>query len=183
MNFLDGAVERGGAGGQAHGFVAGEPFRVEVGGALDVNRGNAALAAAGHQLAGIVGVAAADHDHRLDLVQQPLQRLLMVLGGVAHGVDETNLGVRIQPGDGGADLGYVVGRRRRLAHDAEPSVRITADFLGDLNHVETVQVLDDALDLDMAATADDQDVETVTLKLPGGFMGAEDERTPQARGG
>ena len=53
---------------------------------------DALLAAAGHPFTRVVGVAAPNHDHRLHLLQQRVERLLVIGRGMANRIDEANVG-------------------------------------------------------------------------------------------
>src|SRR5262249_4525700 len=158
-------------------FVVRKPSGFEIGSTLYVQCRHAPLATARYEFSRVVRVSAADDHHGIDSIEQVFQGLLVLLGGMADRVGKSNFRVRIQPGDSRPDGSYVCRRRRRLADDAELDVGIAANFFRSLDHVEAAQVLDDALHLDVAVPAYQEDVEAFLLQLPGGVVSAIDERT------
>src|SRR5579864_6669992 len=100
MHFGDAGIQGRSARSQADRFLTIKPVRIEVCRALDVKRGDAFFAATHYQLTGVVGVFAAYNDHRFNLVKQVYQGLLMLLGGMANGVDKTDIGSGIKSGNG-----------------------------------------------------------------------------------
>ena len=85
MDLFDGALERRGSGGQAHGFEAAEPVGVEVGRRLHVKRSLPPHAAERGQLARVVRASTPHDDNRLDLsgyrVSMAITAALVAAGG------------------------------------------------------------------------------------------------------
>ena len=111
------------------------------------------------QLARVVRVAPADDHDRVDPVEQPLERALMLLGRQADRVDEPDLGVGIPRDDRRADPLDALARssssgRRSPAVGADRPSTSSADSITS----RSVEVFDDPLDLDVSPPADHQDV-------------------------
>ena len=70
VHLVNRRIQRRRAGRQANHFQPVKPGRIDIRRRLNVKRRHTVFPAAGHQFAGVVGVAAADHDHGLHLVQQ-----------------------------------------------------------------------------------------------------------------
>ena len=128
----------------------------KVRGGLHVVGASAAFLTAKHELASVVRVLAADDDNHLHALEQVLEGSLMVFGWMADGVGKVNLGGRVLGANRLFDRRGVLLGRGGLAHDAQPRVWIGAHFVDRLNHLELVQVLDDALDFDVPPFADHQ---------------------------
>ena len=121
-----------------------------------MQRGLAALAAAGDELPGVVRVSPADDDDRLDPVQQLFERSLMLLGRQANRVDELDLG----PGLSAATAARIAATVRSVAvvWQTIPSRATDRSSLrrSDSMTSKCSQVFDDSLDLDVAPPADHQ---------------------------
>ena len=107
-----------------------------LGSRLHVKHRPAPLAAAIHQLPGVVRFSPADHHHRIDLFQQPLEAPLVLLRRQADRVDEPDLGLRVPRGRSPPDRGHLPLGRRRLADDAQPLVVEPPDVGLGLDHFE-----------------------------------------------
>ena len=95
MYGFDDLIRGGRSGGQSDAPETAEPVGIEVPGGLDVERRRTALEAARDEPPRVVRPASADHDDRLDFVEQLVQRLLPVAGGLADRGDVADVGVRI----------------------------------------------------------------------------------------
>ena len=87
-------LRRGSAGCDADHLAAIEPLRPQLRGVGDEVRRPAQAAGQFHQLAAVVAVGAAHHDHHVRPRRQLPQRPLTVLGRLADGVDEAHVRVR-----------------------------------------------------------------------------------------
>ena len=138
--------------------------------------GAASLFAPSCQLACVVRVSAADDHDGFDLIDQAFEGGLMIFGGMADCVDETDVRVWIKSSNFRDDRVGVSRGRRRLTHDAETRIRKKPyiAFVGE--NIESVKIFDDSLHLDVAGFADHEDVIAGGLKFLGGVMSAGHER-------
>src|SRR5262245_6915682 len=97
---------------------------------------DSALQATSHELACVVGIAAANNHHGIDAVEQLLKRLLMILGGMTNGVNKANLGMRIFFSDGSSKHGRVTYLSSGLAHNSQAVLRVAAHIFEFLNHIK-----------------------------------------------
>ena len=97
-----------------------KPAPVDLGGAVDQHRDLAAGALGHfHQAQRIGGIGRADHDHRIDLGRDGLDRFLPIGGGVADVFLVRPVDRREAPLQHGDDLAGVVHRQRRLGDEGQ----------------------------------------------------------------
>ena len=166
-----------GAGGKTHDLYTFKPLWLEFRSTLHVVGRNAALTAAVHKAAGIIGIMAADHDHGLHLTEQLFQRGLAVFGGLAYRVDELNVGLGVELGHFGSNRGGHCGGGGGLAENTELGEGIRLNRCGIFGDGKRGEILHDAVDFHMAGRADDDHVATLLLQTLGGGVGLFDQRT------
>ena len=136
------------------------------------------------ELSAIIALWTADDDYHVRLGGEVAQRLLAILGRLAHGIDEVKVRVREAPPHRRDQLMHALQRLRRLRYHAQPQVRLALDALGELVQVRlvlddgaVVEIADEAAHLDVPGLADDNGMSSLGRETSEGTVSARHQRT------